>query len=164
MRTSILILLLLPACFFKALSQLDGNVSRYQEQPSLPRVFMIGEYEKPYENMSAGYEKLLLNIYKDDVDKAFYAWTSVLISMEDYAKEVSFNLNGLKLWINVFFNTDGTIQHIVYFPKPNSRNMEFEQLTNFFISFCKVYHFKDPIPVKCSHFGSASFPTFAKRN
>ena len=145
-------------------AQLEGSISKYQEQPNLPRVFMIGEYEKPYENLTAGYDKLLLNIYKDDIDKAFSAWTSVLISMEDYAKEVSFNLNGLKLWMNVFFNMDGSIQHIVYYPKPNSRNMEFEHLTNFFISFCKVYHFKDPIPVKCSHFGSASFPTFAKRD
>ncbi len=145
-------------------AQMDGNVHRYQEQAGLPRVFMIGEYEKPYENMSAVYDKLLLAIYQDDIDKAFRAWTSVLVSMEDYSREVSFNLNGLKLWMNVFFNVDGSIQHIVYYPKPNSRNMQFEQLTNFLISFCKVYHFKDPVPVKCSHFGSASFPTFAKRN
>jgi hypothetical protein len=145
-------------------AQLDGNISRYQEQPNLPKVFMIGEYEKPYENMSVAYEKLLLHIYKDDMNRAFEAWTSVLISMEEYAKEVSFNINGLKLWMNVFFNVDGSIQHIVYFPKPNSRNMEFEHLTNFFTSFCKVYRFPNPIPEKCSHFGSASFPTFAKRN
>lgn len=145
-------------------AQLDGNPARLQDQPNLPRVFMIGEYEKPYEIMSASFDKLLVNIYKDDVDKAYDAWTTVLVRMEEYSKVVSFNLNGLKLWMNVFFNMDGSIQHIVYFPKPNSRNMEFEQLTNFFISFCKVYHFKDEIPEKCSHFGSASFPSFAKKN
>lgn len=144
--------------------QLDRKVDIYQEQKLLPRVFMIGEYEKPYDKLTSTYEKLLLHIYKDDIQKAFSGWTSVLISMEDYAKEASFNLNGLKLWMNVFFNIDGSIQHIVYYPKPNSRNMEFEQLTNFFISFCKTYRYPDPIPVKCSHFGSASFPTFMKRN
>jgi hypothetical protein len=164
MRHSGFIIFILFLYSVKGISQLDGSVTRYQEPDNLPRVFMIGEYEKPYETMSASYEKLLLNIYKEDIDKAYSAWTSVLISMEDYAKETSFNLNGLKLWMNVFFNVDGSIQHIVYFPKPNSRNMEFEQLTNFLISFCKVYHFKDPVPEKCSHFGSASFPTFAKRN
>jgi hypothetical protein len=144
--------------------QMEGAIHKYQDPLNLPRVFMIGEYEKPYEKMSSVYSRLLLNVYHDDIDKAFSAWTSVLISMEDYAREVSFNLNGLKLWMNVFFNVDGSIQHIVYYPKPNSRNMQFDQLTNFLISFCNVYQFKDPIPNRCSHFGSASFPTFAKRN
>jgi hypothetical protein len=130
----------------------------------LPRVFMIGEYEKPYEKMMTDYDKLLLNNYGDDMDKAYQAWTSVIISMEDYSKDLAFNLNGLKLWMNVFFNVDGSIQHLVYYPKPNSRNMEYAQLTQFFLDFCKSYHLKDPVQHKCSHFGSASFPTFAKRN
>jgi hypothetical protein len=120
--------------------QMEGAIHKYQDPLNLPRVFMIGEYEKPYEKMSSVYSRLLLNVYHDDIDKAF------------------------SLWMNVFFNVDGSIQHIVYYPKPNSRNMQFDQLTNFLISFCNVYQFKDPIPNRCSHFGSASFPTFAKRN
>ncbi len=145
-------------------SQMKGKPEILHEQTNLPRVFMIGEYEKPYESMSAGYDKMLLNAYGDDLTRAFYAWTSILMEMENYAREVHFDLSGLKLWMNVFINQDGTIQHIVYFPKPNSRNMEFELLTDFLNNFCKVYRFKDPLTVKCAHFGSASFPTFISRN
>ncbi|MGB4969538.1 MAG: hypothetical protein WBO31_08405 [Saprospiraceae bacterium] len=130
----------------------------------LPKVFLIGEYEKPFEEMSSNYSTLLLNNYQDDLDKAFNGWTSVLVGMEDYANTISFDLRGLKLWVNIFFNVDGSIQHLVYYPKPNSKNMDFELLTNFFISFCNTYRFKDPISKKCSHIGSASFPTFSKRN
>lgn len=149
---------------FSAWPQMKGKPEIVSEQSTLPRVFMIGEYEKPYESMSSKYDKMLLNAYGDDLTRAFYAWTSILMDMETYAKEMKFDLNGLKIWMNVFINQDGTIQHIVYFPKPNSRNMQFEQLTEFLNNFCRVYRFKDPLPMKCSHFGSASFPTFISRD
>lgn len=143
--------------------QLNKDLVRQQEPSQLPRAFMIGEHEKMYESMMGRYDKPLLYLYQNDLQKAFQAWMGVLMDMEEYARKTSFDLNGLKLWINIFLNEDGSIQHIVYFPKPNSRNMPFEKLSQFLNQFIDTYRFKDPVNIKCSHFGSVSFPTFAKR-
>lgn len=130
----------------------------------LPSVFLMGEYERPYERMSAQYKNLLIQAYDLDLNKAYSAWTHVLEEMEIYAEKEQFNIKGLKLWMNVFFNKNGTIQHIAYYPKPNSRNMQTEHISNFLIGFCKNYQFAGGMPMACSHFGSASFPTFLSLN
>ncbi|MBK9107004.1 MAG: hypothetical protein IPM92_01140 [Saprospiraceae bacterium] len=143
--------------------QLNKDLIGQQESVQLPRVFMIGEYENLYEKMMVRYDKPLLYIFNDDLQLAFDAWTEVLLDFEDSAKENGFDLNGLKLWINIFFNEDGSLQHIVYFPKPNSRHMQYDKLSNFFYQFSSKYRFRDPVSTRCSHFGSVSFPTFAKR-
>jgi hypothetical protein len=148
----------------QAFCQSREPASGTTQDNGLPRVFMIGEYEKPYERMAKSYSGLLMHQYGGDMDRAFSGWAGFLTDMEEHADAHSFDLKGLKLWMNVFFNKDGSIQHIVYFPKPNSRNMSFEQLTAFLEQFCIRYRFKDPLTDRCSHFGSATFPTFLKRN
>lgn len=143
--------------------QLNKGLAVQAESLQLPRVFMIGEYENLYEKMMDRYDKPLLYIFNDDLQLAFDAWTEILLDFEENAKGIGFDLNGLKLWINIFINEDGSIQHIVYFPKPNSRHMQYDKLSNFFNQFISAYRLRDPVSVRCSHFGSVSFPTFAKR-
>jgi hypothetical protein len=133
-----------------------------QEGNALPRSFMIGEYEQPYENLINQYDKLLLTVCDNNMPRAFDLWNQVMADIEAYSIQNQFDLNGLKLWMNVFFNADGTIQHIVYFPKPNSRNMQFDKLTAFFAAFTKSYQLKPVLSSKCSHYGSASFPGVQK--
>ncbi|MDQ3142288.1 MAG: hypothetical protein M3Q56_08580 [Bacteroidota bacterium] len=134
-----------------------------QDELKLPKSFLLGEYEQAYEKLINTYSNLLIQAYDNDLIKAFDLWSTFLLDMEEYAKKNNFELNGLKLWLNVFFNPDGTIQHIVYFPKPNSRNMQFELLSTFFISFSNNYHIKDYLKFKCAQYGTVSFPTFYKR-
>lgn len=149
-----------------ALMDLSGQVTevrqRNQEQTVLPRVFLLGNHEQPYEEMMERYDKLFINVFKDDLDKAYEVWSGFLLDLEAHSRTLGFELNGLKLWLNVFFNEDGGIQHLVYFPKPNSRNMNFDQLSHFFMSFSKDYHLKESPKIRCSHFGSASFPTYLR--
>jgi hypothetical protein len=145
-------------------AQAAKPVERITAQGYLPKVFLIGEYEQPYEQLIGEYDLLLMSAFNNDMKKAYEVWTTILIDMEEYAKLQQFDLNGLKLWINLFLNADGTIQHIVYYPKPNSRNMSFDNLTAFMLSFAKTYQLKDLVQAKCSHYGSASFPTFLKKN
>jgi len=85
----------------------------------------------------------------------------LLSDMEQYAEKSDFDIKGIKIWLNVFWNPDGTIKHLVYFPKPNSRNMDFKLLTKFMEKFRTTYEMES-LTAKCySHCGSASFPTFA---
>lgn len=151
------------AASLSGFGQMAPEWLKVQEPVALPRVFLLGEHERAYERMMGQYDKLLMQVYQEDMGKAYKIWSGFLMALEDQSKALGFELNGLKLWINVFFNPDGTIQHIVYFPKPNSKNMNFDQLTNFFLNFSKTYKLSDAVPFRCSHFGSAGFPTFLQK-
>jgi hypothetical protein len=128
----------------------------------LPAVFLIGEYEKDYESLSLECNDILLSVCKDSMELAYQKWLGMLSDMEVYADEIEFDLKGLKLWMNVYWHSNGSIRHIIYYPKPNSKNMNYDQLSVFFKSFVERYQMILENETCFSHYGSASFPTFAK--
>ncbi len=129
---------------------------------NLPKVFMIGEHEMEYENMVRECNTMLLSVCQDSMNVAYDNWLTMLSDIENYAKTVDFDIKGVKIWINVFWNKDGTLKHIVYYPKPNSKNMDFDALSQFFQSFTSNYKLSLS-HINCfSHYGSASFPTFSR--
>jgi hypothetical protein len=131
---------------------------------SLPDVFLIGEHEEHYMTLSKEHPALFMSVYNNDIDRAFRGWSDMLMDMEDYAADLNFDLKGSKLWINLWFNADGTIRHLAFFPKPNSRNIPVEHLSAFFKNFVEHYQ----LPVKSAkafqHSASAAFPTFFHRD
>jgi len=123
---------------------------------------MIGQNEIKYEDLVAKCSNPLLTVCQDSMDLAYRRWMGLLSDMEQYAEKSDFDIKGIKIWLNVFWNPDGTIKHLVYFPKPNSRNMNFDNLTKFMFKFMDNYAMES-LDSKCySHYGSASFPTFAE--
>lgn len=128
----------------------------------VPKVFMIGENEKDYEALVGECQNILLSVCDNSMEEAYDKWSTMLSDMEKYAEKSQFDLKGIKVWINVFWNNDGTFKNIVYYPKPNSKNMDFEELTSFLYGFVADYQFDVKSDACYSHFGSASFPTFAR--
>jgi len=128
----------------------------------IPRVFMIGEYEKDYEGLVVSCEDKLLSVCDNSMEQAYNKWMGMLSDMEAYSIKSEFDLRGTKIWINVFWNEDGSVKNIVYYPKPNSKNMNFEELTSFFYRFLTDYQLDQKNDDCFSFYGSASFPTFAK--
>lgn len=126
----------------------------------LPGAFLIGDHQEPYEKLIEQNSSRLLTACDNSMDEAYGHWMEMLKAMEDYSDKVNFDLKGIKIWINVFWTKDGSINHIVYYPKPNCRNMEFEELTQFFDSFKQQYVIPVNFVSGYSHFGTASFPTF----
>jgi len=137
-----------------ALESQDGDV---------PSVFLIGQNETTYEKLMTDHETMLLTVCENDMNRAYGKWVDVLTQMESYSENQEFDLKGVKLWLNVFWNEDGSIQHVVYHPKPNSKNMKTEDLSNFFTAFIDVYNNDIKSVYKFSHYGSAAFPTFPQR-
>ena len=131
-----------------------------QEQGAL--VSLIGDNEKEYEKTIAECPSLLLEVAGNSMDNAYKLWTDMLADIETFASESSVDLKGTKIWINLFWNSDGTVNKIVYYPKPNSKNMDFAQVTNVLEDFAAKY----TLPINhegCfSHYGSASFPVHTK--
>ena len=150
-------------CFvlFCSLSRLSAS-SNYVPLDTLPNVFMIGENEREYESLVTGCNTLLLSVCQDDMDLAYRKWLGLLSDMEKFADTQAIDIKGVKIWINVFWDKDGSIKHLVYYPKPNSKNMDFDQLSIFFETFAEEYKMDASNGGKCfSHYGSATFPTFA---
>ncbi len=104
-----------------------------------------------------------MSVYHNDIDIAFREWSNLLMDMEDYADELKFDIKGVKMWINLYFNADGTIEHLAFFPKPNSRNVPVEHLTAFFKNFVHDYSLNVDAAKPFQHSASTSFPTFFSR-
>lgn len=129
---------------------------------TLPPVFLIGEHEYEYESKVKNCNKLLLEVCQDSMQLAYKHWILMLHDMEIYAEAEDFDIKGIKIWLNVFWDESGSIDKIVYYPKPQSRNTDFTQLTTFFEKFILQYKFSLEYESCFSHYASATFPTFAK--
>lgn len=139
-----------------------SEVSTYADL-ELPKVFLIGEYIEEFDLASAEYKLQLLEACEQDMHRAYFKWLSMLQEMENYADALEFDIKGVKMWIKVFWSPEGDIDHIAYYLKPNSKNVNVDELTAFFSSFIKQYKFPLTTDAKFSNYGSASFPVVSKR-
>lgn len=127
-----------------------------------PTVFFIGEDEKNYENLVEKYNIMLFSVCDNNMETAFEHWANLLKDIEQYAEKSNLDLKGVKLWLNVFWNKDGKIEHIVFYPKPNSKNLNYDQVKVMLQGFASSYHSPLKHTTGFSHYGSAAFPIMNK--
>jgi hypothetical protein len=128
---------------------------------SIPDVFLLGEYESSYEKLVASCSNPLLNVAGNSIDDASKHWLVFLHDIEKFAAKNDFDINGVKIWMSVFWNADGSIGHIAYYPKPKSRNIDFMKFTQMLRIFAVKYKLKLKSTDCFSHNSIASFPSFA---
>ena len=131
-------------------------------QDNSPLVSLIGDDEKGYEKTIAECPSLLLEVAGNSMDSAYKLWTDMLADIEASATDANVDLKGTKIWINLFWNSDGTIKKVVYYPKPNSKNMDFAQVTTVLEDFASEYTLPINYEGCFSNYGSASFPVHTK--
>jgi hypothetical protein len=137
-----------------------------QNTDNIPKVLIIGQDEKAFETLQLNYENQLLSVCNNDMDAAYTLWIDMLKEMETLdAALPNFDLNGINIWLYVFWEKDGSIAHLAYYLKPNSRFVREEELTAFFNSFVARYQL--PLSANASssfsHYSAAFFPTAALR-
>ncbi len=123
----------------------------------LPTVFILGEYNEPYEALMSG-QSTLLDVCDNDMNFAYHKLTGMMKDMEAYALTANFDLKGINAWMHFFWRADGSIDHIGFYLKPNSRNVPNEQVKSFLESFAKQYKLPLRFNKKFSHYSSFSFP------
>ena len=128
MKKSQLFLLLL-CCF--ALQPLVAQDMR--------RSFILGENETAFDELRDKYARTLLTVCNNNQEEAITNWFKLLQKVEAYGEKIDFDLNGVKLYINVFWKADGNIAHIGILPMSNSKNVKHENLVAFFSSFIRQY-------------------------
>jgi hypothetical protein len=126
----------------------------------VPVTFLISEDDTAYGELVSNTTTSLLDVCDNAMDKAYKKWIYMLADLEEEADRQGFDVKGLKIWLNVFWNANGSIDHIVYYPKPNSKNIEYKLFTNFLDSFAETYKMDVVSENSFAHYGSASFPTF----
>ncbi len=125
---------------------------------SLPKVFLLGNHEVAYEKLS-GEGSSLLAVCEDDFNEAHGKWNSLLKEMEAHAEMINYDIKGVKMWLHVFWDNNGKINHIAFYLKPNSRNVKTEELTAFLTDFVNNYHLPAQYENNFSHYSGAAFPT-----
>ena len=126
---------------------------------ALPSVFKLGEHSQQYEELLPGYQ-MLIEACGNDMKSAHAKVYSMMKEMEAFAKVMDYDLDGVKAWLHFFFSEDGTIQHIGFHLKPNSKNVDTTELGIFLKNFSKQYKFPQQSEFQYSHYSSFSFPVF----
>lgn len=151
------ILLAVLFCSATAFAQPGSNGS--VSDGDLKDVFQLGEAETQYEKLITDNQAQLLNVCNNDMEQAFRIWMGMVVSMEEYAETVDYDLNGVRFWIHAFWNKDGSINKLGFHLRPNSRAVDVEQLRSFLDSFAGQYK----LPVRAdqgfSHYTTVAFPT-----
>ncbi|KAA3637051.1 MAG: hypothetical protein DWQ02_07305 [Bacteroidetes bacterium] len=135
----------------------------YGQETTAPKVFVLGEQEKSYEQLNQAYSQTLLEASDNNIQEAFNQWVSMMEAMDKYAEKIKFDLKGVRVWLHVFWSQDGTIDHIGYLLRPDSRNANPAELNAFFSTFMKKYKFPVKSEKKFNHYTGATFPTFIQR-
>lgn len=130
----------------------------------LPRIFQLGGNEQAYETLSKEYGQSLLEVCNNDMKVAFENWLGMMKAVEDYAKKINFDVKGVKVRLHVFWNPDGSIDHIGYVFRTNSRNIRAEEFSAFLSSFTRQYTFPLKSQQKFSHYTIATFPLHTEKN
>jgi hypothetical protein len=160
---NLLIILTLISGAFSA--KADPSVSRsfLTATDSLPVVFMLGQDDRSLDALKTEHELQLVAVCRNDMEMTYYLWLQMMKHMESYAVKVGYDLNGIKLWLHAFYNKDGSIHHLAFHPKPQSRSFKTEDMTAFLSGFVKTY--KSPISADrpFQHYNVGYFPIMVEK-
>ena len=162
MRASIaLSALLVVFCSFSTIEETISTTS--STTATYPTVFVIGQNADMFETLNDEYSTLLLTVCNDDMKKAFRQWKHTLSQIEQYAHLNGMNLNGVKMWIKVFWSPSGHIEHIAFDLKPQSAKINKKKLAKLLEDFVQEYSTDEPsisAETKFSHYGSVGYPVY----
>ena len=136
--------------------------SKVTETDGFDKVYFIGEDEKKYEKLIEKYQTMLFTVCDNNMDEAYDHWTSILKDFEVFADKNNVDIKGVKLWMNVFWAKNGTVDYIVLYPKPNSKNMNYDNVKALLSKFAVSYQTSVKHTSGFSHYGSAAFPIISR--
>jgi hypothetical protein len=130
---------------------------------TLPLVFMLGQDDRAFDALKMEHDLQLLAVCRNDMELTYYLWIQMMKNMESYATRTGFDLNGIKLWMYAFYNKDGSIRHLAYHAKPQSRNFKPEDMTEFLAGFVKTYKLPIAADRAFQHYNVGFFPVLVEK-
>ena len=133
------------------------------QSAELPEVFRLGQNEEGYEVAKQDYQQTLLEVSNYDTQVAFNHWMDMMQELQKHADKVNVDLKGVKVWLHAFWNTDGSVAHLGYLLRPDSRNVNELELAAVLKIFMKKYKFPVTSGKKFSHYTGANFPIYSEK-
>jgi hypothetical protein len=130
---------------------------------TLPVVFMLGQDDRAFDALKTEHDLQLLAVCRNDMEMTYYLWIQMMKHMESYATRTGFDLNGIKLWLYAFYNKDGSIRHLAYHAKPQSRNFKPEDMNEFLAGFVKTYKLPITADRAFQHYNVGFFPVLVEK-
>jgi len=128
----------------------------------LDKVFLLGSDEQAYEQLVGNYSQSLLEATSGNITQAFEGWLDMQQAIDQYSVQQNYDLNGVKIWLHVFWAPDGAIDKLGFLLRPDSRFVETAELRALLAGFVQDYR----LPVKSgrtfNHYTGATFPTIAQ--
>lgn len=131
---------------------------------ALPAVFVLGDFETSYDALVESYPESLLTACDCTMKSAFAKWLGMLHELDLYANSQNVDIRGVKVWLHVFWQPNGKIEHIAYHLRPNSKPIEADVMENLLEGFMKQYSFPLTSTTEYAHYSTASFPVFGELN
>lgn len=145
-------------CSFTSTNQ-KQQVSIQSVTEQIPIVFVINQKPTVFESLHKEYSTLLLSACQEDMNKAFETWKELLQEISLFALEKDVDITGVKMWLKVFWSKDGQIKHIAYNLRPESKNIDRNELTQMLKQFVMSYQNSlANTSSNFSHYGSVSYP------
>ncbi len=130
---------------------------------TLPVVFMLGQDDKAFDALKTEHDLQLLAVCRNDMEMTYYLWIQMMKHMETFATKTGYDLTGIKLWMYAFYNKDGSIHHLAYHAKPQSRNFKPEEMSAFLTSFVKTYKLPITADRSFQHYNVGYFPVMIEK-
>ena len=157
---------LLALAFLAAGSSLSATATAapgpQPKSKALPTVFVLGDFEASYETLVEGYQRSLLEACDCGQKEAFGKWIGMLNELDVYARKQNVDIRGVKLWLHVFFEADGSVEHIAYHLRPNSRQLDDATLAPLLEGFAGQYTFPVTGEEGFAHYSTGAFPVFGE--
>lgn len=134
------------------------------KKKKLPKIFVLGDFQTSYDELVVDYNQSLLDACDCSMEQAFAKWLSMLHELDVYSKKENIDIRGVKAWLHVFWNADGSIKNIAYHLRPNSKQIEAEKFNYLLEKFAQQYTFPTASSngKGFSHYSTGAFPTFAE--
>lgn len=133
------------------------------QSSKMDQVFLLGEEEARYEQLTSIHSQSLLEATSGDIEAALNSWLAMQQAMDAYAAQINYDINGVKVWLHVFWDADGSIAHLGFLLRPDSRLVDQNELKAFFAGFIEQYQLPVQSDRKFSHYTGAAFPTLSQR-
>ena len=140
----------------------SGTPGPQPKNKTLPKVFVLGQFESSYDDLVQSYDQSLLTACNCTMKSAFGKWLGMLHELELYSKKQDVDIRGVKVWLHVFWKADGTIDHIAYHLRPNSKTIDAQVMSDLLAGFAKQYSFPLTSEVGYAHYSTGSFPVFGE--
>ena len=157
-KSIMLSLIVILLCSFTSTNQ-KQQISTQSVTEQIPIAFVINQHPTTFEALNKKYSTLLLSACEEDMNKAFGTWKDLLHEISLFALNKNVDINGVKMWVKVFWSKDGQIKHIAYDLRPESKSVDRNELTNMLEEFVNSY--KNSLTSNTSnfsHYGSVSYP------